>query len=70
VKAGSKLALYLSESVAEDLALIAKRFPGQSAPALVRLSLSRLANQAREELERDAACETARKEVADGRTWN
>jgi hypothetical protein len=55
-RAGRKLALYVSDAVASDLALLAERFPGDHPTGLLRRALSHLAAEALAELvELDAA---------------
>jgi hypothetical protein len=49
MKHGSKIYLYLSREVLDDLAILSERFPGETEPALIRRALSALSAQTLEE---------------------
>jgi len=69
MKPGGRLSLYLSQAVAADINALSERYPGLSAPQLVRRAIGALADEAVAELvERDAR---ESEEVAYGRVvWN
>jgi len=67
-RVGYKLSLYVSEAVADDLAVVSELYPGDAAPRLIRRALASLAAEALGDLvEREAG---RIEQEAYGLAWN